>query len=166
MYPLPVDIKKCTPQWPPTNITCVAPGLKTIDRCSYPEHYKFIDDSYSNTGEEHVFFHVRKKITFNEQIGVRSLLKFPSHKTANRLYMSWSVGIPGVFTDNTAMQHIRHSVYDYLTVDSKHTLEEQIQSLVDNEQLYWKMVDVCNKRSTENIHDVIARQWTGVFDCL
>ena len=164
MYPLPVGLKKCKPTWPPTNITCISPDAVTLlSQVLDIKDVNIITDSYVNTGSEHVMFHLRKKLTFDESRGMQTRMKFPSHKTANRLYQSWFCNIPGIFSSNSAMDHIRHSEFDFLEANNLDELRYQINRLVTDKRLYFNMVDNCIERQNENNYNTITKQWRDII---
>jgi len=163
LYPMPIGLKKCKPSWPPTNISTISPGKMTTQR-DVPSQYNIIDDSYCNRGDEDVLFHVRKKITYNHKSGIVSRMKFPSHKTANRLYQSWYCNTPGIFSSNTAMDHIRETEFDFLMANDIDELNEQVTRLKTDRDLFQSMVDVCIRRQNENNYARITSQWLDVFD--
>jgi len=165
LYPLPIGLNKCEPSWPPVNIACIAPDLITVDKTILKnEQFTFIDDSYANRGDEHVLFHIRKSITFNESKGLVSRMKFPSHKTANRLYQSWFCNIPAILSPNPAMQYIKQSDLDFLEAHTNDELLYQVDCLVNDKDLYFAMVDNCKKRENEHNHNIIVSQWKQVLD--
>lgn len=164
LYPMPRGLKKCEPVWPPSNITCISPDYVTISPSVVKDNkYTIISDSYVNTGREHVLFHVRKPITFNESRGIHTRMKFPSHKTANRLYQAWYCNIPGVFSSNAAMNHITSNEYDFLIAENDDELNRQIDRLCTDEKLYMNMVANSKKRENENNYDVITEQWLSLI---
>ena len=163
MYPQPIGMTKCKPMWPPECITCISPANYTIQSGEYPEDYKFIIDSYHNTGAEHVLFHIREKIIMSHDIGLSSRLKYPSHKTANRLYQSWFCNIPGIFTANPAMKYIKRSDYDFIEVNDIDSLIYSVQRLKKDKNLYNKMVQNCIARENENTYCNINKQWISLL---
>lgn len=163
LYPLPIGLVKCKPSWPPTNITCVSPNMYTTSKLTYDNDLTFVTDSYHNTGDEHILFHIRDNIVKHDNLPVSQRMKFPSHKTANRLYQSWYAGVPGIFTSNPAMEHIRDHPYDYLIANDLQELRHNINRLRTDEGLYSHMVNICRSRSEENNHDVIYKQWMSVL---
>ncbi|MBP02197.1 MAG: hypothetical protein CMM25_05270 [Rhodospirillaceae bacterium] len=161
MYPMPIGLKKCKPVWPPEKVVTISPGHMTIDN---RVKYDIIDDSFANNGDEDILFHVRKKLTYNHDIGLSSRMKFPSHKTANRLYQSWYCNVPGVFSTNPAMDYIRQSEYDFLEANCIEELDYNINRLQTDEKLFMKMVNNCKLRENENSHSVIVDQWLNILN--
>jgi len=165
LYPMPIGLKKCKPSWPPVNITCISPDNVTVDPIIVKsDKYNIISDSYVNNGDEDVLFHIRKKLTFNECHGIQSRLKFPSHKTANRLYQSWTCNAPGIFSSNTAMEYIRESEYDYMIADTYDELNECVEQLCKDKDLFVNMIKNCYMRENENNFLKIVNQWLAVLN--
>ena len=159
LYPHPIGLIKCKPKWPPENITCISPARYTCQDGSYPDDYKFIIDSYHNTGNEHVLFHLREKVIMRHDKGLQTRMRYPSHKTANRLYQSWSCNVPGIFSTNSAMEYVRRSEYDFISVDCIDELIQSVQRIQKDKELYYNMVRNCIEREDENSHDNIYKQW-------
>jgi hypothetical protein len=164
LYPLPIGLVKIKPTWPPTNITCVSPDMYTSSKQERSDKYTYITNSYHNTGNEHIFFHLRDSIIKHDDLSLDNRMKFPSHKTANRLYQSWYAGAPGIFTPNPAMEYIKKTQYDYLSATTIEELEHNVNRLKNDKDLYHHMVSICRARADENSHDVIYKQWVSVLE--
>ena len=165
MYPLPIGIKRCNPSWPPENICCISPESASVKELKYKKEYNFIEDSYSNKGDEDVFFHIRTDITKNLiHKGISSRMKFPSHKTANRLFQAWFCGVPSVLSSNPAMEYIKSSEYDFLEAKDLESLNYQIERLRGDRELFYKMKNNSDKRSKENSYRNITDQWIKVIE--
>lgn len=165
MYPLPIGLKKCSPSWPPVNICCISPQLASVKALKYNKQYKFIKDSYSNKGDEDVFFHIRTDITKNLiNKGISSRMKFPSHKTANRLFQAWFCGVPCILSSNPAMDYVRRSEFDFLEAKDLQSLDEQVTRLRGDRGLFDKMKKNSKERSGENSHEKIVDQWLKLIN--
>tara|TARA_B100002019_G_scaffold198379_1_gene171880 strand:+ start:457 stop:1341 length:885 start_codon:yes stop_codon:yes gene_type:complete len=164
LYPLPIGFIKSKPTWPPTNITCISPDMYTSSKQERSDKYTYVTDSYHNTGDEHILFHLRDPVIKHDSLSINKRMKFPSHKTANRLYQSWYAGVPGIFTPNPAMEYIRKSPYDYLSATTIEELEHNVNRLKNDEELYNHMTSICRSRADENNHDVIYKQWMLILE--
>ena len=109
-------------------------------------------------------FHIRQKITYIPSEGLKSRMRFPSHKTPNRLYQSWYCNVPGIFSSNTSMDWIRKSELDFLEANSLDELDECVNRLINDKGLYNSMIQNCYKRQDENTYEEIVHQWQLVFN--
>ena len=159
MYPQPIGLVKCKPKWPPENIVCISPAKYTCQDGTYPKGVKFINDSYHNDGDEHVLFHLREKVIMRHDLGLQTRMKYPSHKTANRLYQSWFCNAPGIFSTNPAMEHIRRSEYDFIVANCMDELKCNVQRIQKDKTLYYNMVRNCIERQDENSYGNVYKQW-------
>lgn len=163
MYPLPIGLKKCNPSWPPKQISCISPDKITIDNSIY-NTYNIIDNSYVNRGDEDILFHIRAPVTFNPHVGLSTRMKFPSHKTANRLYQSWYCNVPSILSSNPAMEFIRESELDFLRASNVDELHVCVNELQHDKDLFYSMIDNCKRRADENCYSVIVDQWLRIFE--
>ena len=164
MYPMPIGLKRCTPKWPPKIISCASPKSITLDSNIKKSKYRIVTDSWSNIGDEDIMFHIRQKITYIPSEGLKSRMRFPSHKTPNRLYQSWYCNVPGIFSSNTSMDWIRKSELDFLEANSLDELDECVNRLINDKGLYNSMIQNCYKRQDENTYEEIVHQWQLVFN--
>ena len=91
-------------------------------------------------------------------------MKFPSHKTANRLFQAWFCGTPSVLSSNPAMEYIRESEYDFLEAKDLESLNYQIERLKEDRDLFYKIKNNSDKRSGENSYRNIADQWIKLIE--
>lgn len=164
MYPMPIGLKRCQPQWPPKVISCVSPKNITLDSGIKKCDYRIVTDSWCNIGDEHIMFHIRQKVTYIPSQGLKSRMRFPSHKTPNRLYQAWYCNVPGIFSSNTAMNFLRKSDLDFLEANSVGELNDCVDRLINDKQLYNDMVNNCHQRQNENTYEHIVSQWHQVFN--
>lgn len=166
MYPMPIGLKTCKPSWPPENIVCISPLKYTCADLLYGKNYSFIQDSFHNNGNEDVLFHIREPLPMYHDVGIKSRLKYPSHKTANRLYQSWFCKAPGIYSPNPAMSFIRQSKYDFLEAKNLDQLDEAVQLLKKDKSFFNKMLEVCEQRKEENTYQNIYKQWMQLIKSL
>lgn len=161
LYPLPIGYKKCTPQWPIKNISCMstpstnACNIEILRKIFINLNITHQTESYLNTGDEHLFFHLRPILSIS--------MKLPSHKTANRVYQSWYANIPAILTPNAAISNIAENGKDYLAAYNMNHIIQHIRDIIKNESMYYKLCDRCNERENENNHDVILKQWVSAL---
>lgn len=86
--------------------------------------------------------------------------KIVSNKPASKLINAWRAGVPAILGKEAAFQEQRHSVFDYIEVDSVTELMNASIKLRDDKFLRNKMVQEGIKRSEEFSVDRLTSQWS------
>jgi hypothetical protein len=88
------------------------------------------------------------------------------HRTANRLYQSWAMRVPGIFNSSPEMAAIKTSEYDFLVADSAQEFLEQALRLKTDDKLFKNMIE--NGISKDKINPymdvkIVVDQWNSIF---
>jgi hypothetical protein len=177
IFPMAPNIKKCQPQFPPKKFkfvgrpwTCI-PEIQTSEfithiKTTYDVDLIFDYDNDSNDGTEDVYFCIRNPIKYSPNAKGNNTDGNLGHKTANRLYQSWYMGVPSIFETNSAMLAIRESKLDFLIADTKEEFEERIKTLTTDKELFQQMCDNSKKRENENTSTRVVHQWMTALNKL
>lgn len=174
-YPMALNFKRCSPQWPPSVYHYTGREstlIKDISSNAFVNHMKlkgvnmrfdFLNDH--NTGDEDVYFCVRKKTNYysNSSKGNNVDTKL-GQKTANRLYQSWKMGTPFITSGSTAMAAIYKSEYDFLIADTIEEFEHQSLRLLNDKILFDNMIENCKKRKDEHNNLTIVKCLLSAFE--
>ena len=176
-YPMALNYKKCEPTWPPRIYHYTGRYSTLIDDITstkFIDHMKthgiqlrFDFDNDHNSGDEDVYFCVRKKVTYySGQISRNNVDTKYGQKTANRLYQSWKMGTPFITSGHSAMCAIYKSEYDFLIADNLEQFEYQSIKLKNDENLFSNMVKNANIRRDEHTNEIIISQFMSAFDMI
>ena len=160
-HPFPVDIKTCTPQWPPkifsfngrphTLISEITTD-KFVKEMQYEGISLRFNCSDNNMGEEHVTFCIRDHSHISPTGGNNVDTRY-GHRHAGRLFQTWLMNIPGIFELNSAMLSYRQSDTDFLIANTASEFKKACLLLRDNEKLYYSMVETCKRRAGTGSND-------------
>jgi hypothetical protein len=175
-YPPTFGIKECAPQFPPKRFNFIGRrhtlvedlyANKFIETCkSHDVHlcFDFVNDV--NTGDEEVYFCVRNPTDVCKVTGLDNNSGKYGHRTANRLYQSWAMRVPGIFNSSPEMAAIKTSEYDFLVADSAQEFLEQALRLKTDDKLFKNMIE--NGISKDKINPymdvkIVVDQWNSIF---
>jgi len=176
-YPMALNYVVCKASWPPKIFHYSGRESTLIDEIyshSFVNHMKdkgvnmrfdFVNDH--NTGDEDVYFCVRKKTNYYSSTckGNNVDTKL-GQKTANRLYQSWKMGTPLISSGANAMAAIYKSEYDFLIADTIEQFEYQSLRLLHNKDLFDAMIANGNIRKEEHTNNQIVKQFSEAFEIL
>lgn len=172
-YPMALNYKKCNPQWPPKIYHYTGRPSTLIDELfseKFINHMKskniqlrFDFDNDHNSGDEDVYFCLRKKSYFSNRVNGNNCDTKLGQKTANRLYQSWKMGTPFITNSNSAMFSIYESEFDFLIADTIDEFEEQCLRLKTDKNLFEQMIKNANERKNEHTDQIIVDQWMSCF---
>jgi hypothetical protein len=176
-YPMTLNYKKCKASWPPKIYHFTGDSRTLLDGISsdvFVNHMKNkgvnlrfnfkTDETY---GDEDVYFCVRRKTSYfsNKANGNNVDTKF-GQITANRLYQSWKMGTPLIISPTSAMGAIYKSEYDFLIAGDLNELEYQSLRLLNDENLFKKMIENGNKRKDEHNNYTIVKHFVKAFNMI
>jgi len=153
--PLGLNIKKAT--FSPKNFHCntavhwVPKYLKTLDE------FKKLDINITFEHNRHVtvtdfdtFFFLRDVSCLEEKnddgTNKHNIVLF---KNATRLFQSWHMEVPSIFSNHTAMSYVRKSELDYLEANTKEEFIDCCLRLKNDKDLFYSMIENCRKRKSE-----------------
>jgi hypothetical protein len=181
-FPLPANMRKFEPNFPPSNFTCVGSEHsinKEIMKKQYIEGCRdygininfIIDKNYVNIDTD-VFFFLRDKNLPNlrkdngelmHPSSIWSPITGQTHRHANRIYQAWYMNTPCIHNREATIENLVYSPYDILYAETPEELFQKMLFLRKNKNVFNKMVDNCKKRSEENSYKVIAKQYIAMF---
>jgi hypothetical protein len=176
-YPMALNYAKCNPSWPPQIFHYTGRKSTLIDKIysdPFVNHMKskgvnlrFDFDNDHNSGDEDVYFCVRKKTNYYSTAckGNNVDTKL-GQKTANRLYQAWKMGTPLIASGSSAMAAVYNNEYDFLVADTVEQFEYQSLRLLDDRKLFENMISNCNKRKDEHTNSQIVKQFIDAFQIL
>jgi hypothetical protein len=85
-------------------------------------------------------------------------------KPATKLYNAWLAGIPALLGPDEAFAEIRRSPLDYLDVARPEEAKRAIGRLLDDPELYRRMVAHGRRRADEYTTAAIVERWRELFD--
>jgi hypothetical protein len=84
-------------------------------------------------------------------------------KPASKLINAWTAGVPALLGPEPAFQNLRKSHLDYIEVKTPQEAITAIRRLIDDPDLYAKMVSNGQQRALEFSTDKIAQRWHEVL---
>lgn len=178
-YPPTHNIKKCDPMWPPVNYKFVGRRHTLIHELSdskYIDDMKALginiiidNDNDNNVGDEHVYFCIRPVTARSKSTGLDNNSGRYGHKTANRLYQTWYMEVPGIFNASPEMMKLRDDELDFLIANDVDEFTTQAIRLREDKELYYNMVERCKKRQQNNPYadmSIVVNQWIHAFKLL
>lgn len=181
--PLPYNIKKQSPSFPPKNFVGVGAlhsFNKEITTKKFKEHCKGLginfelitDKNYSDKDlDVFVFLRDINLPNYRNNDGtpvhpaaIWSPFYGNTHRHANRLYQAWYMNTPLIHNKESAIENIVKSKYDILYAETPRELVLQMLFLKNNKDFFFKMVDNCRQRENENSHATVVKQFTEMFN--
>lgn len=173
-FPLPSNIKKFKPNWPPINFgTCsVEWGLDiNFKKKKYIQKFKELNMNMIYEFEKNymfkpidVFFYLRnKKLHLNLKHTGEQKHPVRGYKHGNRLYQSFYMNVPAILNPETPILSIKKSEYDFLECNNIDEFIDKSEFLKNNEDFFNKMVSNCISRSTEHSHENIKSQFNKIL---
>jgi hypothetical protein len=176
-YPMALNFKRCSPKWPPSVYHYTGRESTLIDNIAssvFVDHmrqqgvnlrFNFNDDH--NMGDEDVYFCVRKKTNYYSTSSKGNNVDTKlGQKTANRLYQSWKMRTPFITSGSSAMAALYKTDYDFLLADTLDEFEYQCMRLLQNRDLFDKMVENCERRKDEHSNVLIVTSLLTAFEKL
>ena len=181
-FPLPVNIKKFKPKFPPVNFIGVGAAHsfnkdilteEFVKNCKYYNiNFQIITDKNycDKPADVFVFLRDKKLPTYKKDDGsllhpsaIWSPITGKTHRHANRLYQAWYMNTPCILNKEATIEGIVKSKYDVLYAETPADLFAKMLLLKKNKLLFQKMIINCKKRSKENSHIAIVRQYKEMF---
>jgi hypothetical protein len=181
-FPLPANIRKFNPVFPPSNFTCVGSKHSInkdimkeayIKGCrDYGVHLRFITDKNYADIDTDVFVFLRDKNLPNlrkddgellHPSSIWSPISGKTHRHANRIYQAWYMNTPCIHNRESSIENLVHSPYDILYAETPKELFQKMIFLRKDKDFFNKMVDNCKKRGEENSYKTIATQYITMF---
>lgn len=176
-YPMAINYTPCNASWPPKIFHYTGRKGTLIDDI-YSEKFifhmkeigvnlRFDFDNDHNSGDEDVYFCVRKKTNYYSSTCMGNNVDTKlGHKTANRLYQAWKMGTPLITSAHSAMCAIYKTEYDFMIAENLDEFEYQSLRLVNDKVLFENMVNNCKSRRDEHSNYVIVKKFTDIFKIL
>lgn len=176
-YPMALNYTKCNASWPPKVFHYTGRKSTLIDEIysdSFTNHMKskgvnlrFDFENDHNSGDEDVYFCVRKKTNYYSStcMGNNTDTKL-GQKTANRLYQAWKMGTPLIVSGGSAMAAVYRGEHDFLIADTVEQFEHQSLRLLNDKKLFDDMISNCNNRKDEHTNSQIVKQFINAFQIL
>lgn len=114
-----------------------------------------------------VFFFLRNINSYNDidkKGAKKHLVTEASFKNASRLFQSWHMGTPAIFSSHTSMNHEKKSDLDFLEANSYDEFLECCIKLKTNKNLFFSMIENCKNRRNEVTNNLIAHQLYSIFN--
>ena len=92
--------------------------------------------------------------------------KICHYKNASRLYQSWHMEVPAIFSHHTSMSYVRKSEYDYLEANNQDEFIEKCLLLKNNQDFFNKMIENCQLRKKEFDNSIIVAQFKSIVEKL
>jgi glycosyltransferase involved in cell wall biosynthesis len=181
-FPLPANIRKFNPVFPPSNFTCVGSKHsinkeimtnKYIEGCrDYGINLKFITDKNYVNIDTDVFVFLRdknlSKLTKDNgeplhPSSIWSPITGRTHRHANRIYQAWYMNTPCIHNRESPIENLVRSSYDILYAETPREFFQKMVFLRNNEEFFNKMIDNCKRRSEENSYETIVKQYVDMF---
>lgn len=181
-FPLPVNIIKFNPKFPPVNFTGVGAahsfdkelsGKRFIQNCAYYGiNFKIINNKNYCDIPTDVFVFLRdKKLPlykkdngeFLHPSSIWSPITGKTHRHANRLYQAWYMGIPSILNRETTISGVVKSKYDTIFAETPKELFAKMMFLKKDKKTFLRMIGRCKKRANENCHKIIVQQYHEMF---
>lgn len=89
--------------------------------------------------------------------------KIRHYKNAARLFQSWHMGVPGIFSNHPSMTYLKKSEYDYLEANNKEEFVDKCRLLKNNNEYYKQMIQNCDKRRNEFNNSLIIDQINSII---
>jgi hypothetical protein len=175
--PLPIDLKLKNIQFPPKRFHSNCAEFYVLDEFKDKKNIKRLLDNNIKVSFEHdrhvslidfdVFFFLRNTNHLNDLNNrgeKKHLSSTNSYKNACRLFQSWHMGVPGIFSDHSSMNFEKKSNLDFL---SANTFEEFLQACITlktDKDLFYNILDNCNVRKKEISNHIITRQIVEAFN--
>jgi hypothetical protein len=177
--PLPLNLKKCTPVFPPRKFFCnalelnIAPWLlqfcnaatndkfnivkKIINKKMFFKHIDesqfIIESKYNhNHGNEDVFFFSRNYD--QPQSGF---------KHCNRLFSSFKAGVPILINEDKNLLLNKKSDYDYLPANNLEQFVNSLYKIYTDKEYFINSIRNCDKRKDENNYSDIVNRFNQLF---
>lgn len=180
--PLPYNIKKQKPSFPPKNFVGVG-ALHSFHKEVITKKFKedckglginfdIITDKNYPYKDLDVFIFLRDTNLPNYKnndgtplhpASIWSPFYGKTHRHANRLYQAWYMNTPLIHNRESSIENIVKSKYDILYAENPKELLMQMLYLKNNKEIFFKMIDVCKSRENENSHEVIVNQFLEMF---
>jgi hypothetical protein len=181
-FPLPANIKKFNPIFPPTNFTGVGCqhsfskeilNKEFIKNCSYYGiNLQFITDKNYCDVPTDVFVFLRDKNLpyYKKENGeplhpsaIWSPIAGYTHRHANRIYQAWYMNTPCILNNEATIEGIVKTKYDALFVQTPAELFTKMLLLKKDRELFENMINNCRQRANENSYKVIVEQYEEMF---
>jgi hypothetical protein len=174
--PLPLGLRKKTVNFPPEKFhsNCAEfyvlnefKDLKKINKLlNYNIKVSFEHNRHVSLMDFDVFFFLRNVSFYNDinnKGSKKHIVTESSYKNACRLFQSWYMETPAIFSTHSAMNYEKKSNYDFLEANTFEEFIECCIKLKNNKDLFYSMVDNCKKRKNEITNNIIANQITNIF---
>lgn len=89
--------------------------------------------------------------------------KICHYKNAARLFQSWHMGVPGIFSHHPSMAYLKKTEYDYLEANTKDEFISKCRLLKTNNDYYKQMILNCDSRANEFTNLVIVEQISDII---
>jgi hypothetical protein len=176
-YPMALNYTRCNPSWPPKIFHYTGRQSTLIDEIysnSFINHMKdkgvnlrFDFDNDHNSGDEDVYFCVRKKTNYYSMTCKGNNIDTKrGQKTANRLYQAWKMRTPFIISGSSAMAALYKSEHDFLLADTIEEFEYQSLRLLNDKKLFDDMITNCDERKDEHTNSQIVKQFIDAFHIL
>lgn len=173
-YPMALNYAICKASWPPKIFHYTGRKSTLIDQIyshTFIDHMKnkgvnlrFDFDNDHNSGDEDVYFCVRKKTNYYSSTCKGNNIDTKlGQKTANRLYQSWKMGTPLIASGANAMAAIYKTENDFLIADTIEQFEYQCLRLLNDNVLFDSMIANANQRKDEHNNMQIIKQFIIAF---
>lgn len=183
--PLPYNIRKQTPSFPPKNFVGVG-ALHSFNKEITSEIFKhqcrgqginfelITDKNFCDKNADVFVFLRDKNLPLYERddgtplhpASIWSPFKGDTHRHANRLYQSWYMNTPLIHNRESSIEAIVKSKYDILYAETPRELVLQMLFLQNNKTVFNKMIETCKRREGENTHDVIVDQFMNMLNII
>jgi hypothetical protein len=169
--PIPLGINVISSSFPPTNFHTNTAEFYLLDEF---KNQKLLNDlkkedinitfefnKHVTTDPIDVFFFIRNKnfINLTDKAGnnkhtaEQGYLKHPC-----RLFQSWIMETPGIFSNHTSMNFYRKTDYDFLEANTFEEFYEKCIFLKKNKDFFMTMIANCRTRKTEVTNNCIVEQ--------
>lgn len=176
-YPMSMNYTPCNASWPPKVFHYTGRKGTLVDdiysdkfighMATLGVNLRFDFDNDHNSGDEDVYFCVRKKTNYYSSVCMGNNVDTKlGQKTANRLYQSWKMGTPFITSAHSAMCAIYKNEYDFMIAENVDEFEYQSLRLLRDENLFTNMVKNCKDRRDEHSNYIIVKKFIDIFNKL
>ena len=167
-FPLPANIEKFNPVFPPTNFTgvgCQHSFNKDINLqfithknyCDIPtDAFVFLRDKDLPHYKKENGEPLHPSATWSPTVGY-------THRHANRIYQAWYMNTPCILNNEATIEGIVKTKYDALFVHTPAELFAKMLLLRKDKELFDNMINNCKQRANENSHEVVVKQYEEMF---
>ena len=169
--PIPVGINAVLSNFPPSNFHTNTAEFYLLDEfrdSSKIDKLKkegidvtFEFDKHVTTHPIDVFFFIRNKnfIYETDKKGIHKHIASQDYvKHPCRLFQSWIMEVPGIFSRHSSMQYFKTTDYDFLEANTFDEFFEKGMFLRKNKDFYTHMIENCRKRKNEITNKCIVEQ--------